>query len=53
MNAVYTDGGGIRGVSELIILDKIMKRVQEIEGLSELPKPCDYFHIMGGVSTGG
>ncbi|KAK1776796.1 acyl transferase/acyl hydrolase/lysophospholipase, partial [Copromyces sp. CBS 386.78] len=53
INLLALDGGGIRGVSELIILDKIMKRVQEIEGLSEIPKPCDYFHIMGGVSTGG
>ncbi|KAM7193524.1 FabD/ lysophospholipase, partial [Rhypophila sp. PSN 637] len=52
MNA-HLDGGGIRGVSELVILDKIMRRVQEKEGLDRIPKPCDYFHLMGGTSTGG
>lgn len=48
-----TDGGGIRGVSELVILDRIMRRLQEKEGLDELPKPCDYFDLMAGTSTGG
>lgn len=22
-------------------------------GLTELPKPCDYFHLIGGTGTGG
>ena len=48
-----TDGGGIRGVSELIILDEIMKRVQHDMKLTDLPRPCDYFHLIGGTSTGG
>ncbi|KAL0938898.1 protein kinase subdomain-containing protein [Colletotrichum truncatum] len=47
------DGGGIRGISELIILHEIMKRLQKIAGLTELPKPKDYFHLIGGTSTGG
>jgi patatin-like phospholipase/acyl hydrolase len=47
------DGGGIRGVSELIILDEIMKRVQHDMKLMDLPRPCDYFHLIGGTSTGG
>ena len=47
------DGGGIRGISELTILHEVMKRVQVQKGLAELPKPCDYFHLMGGTSTGG
>ncbi|KAM7224286.1 hypothetical protein V8F06_000067 [Rhypophila decipiens] len=49
----YLDGGGIRGVSELVILHRIMKRIQEKEQLAELPKPCEYFHLIGGTSTGG
>ncbi|KAK3395941.1 hypothetical protein B0T20DRAFT_49038 [Sordaria brevicollis] len=53
VNLLSLDGGGVRGVSEVVMLHKIMKRVQEIEGLRELPKPCDYFHIIGGTSTGG
>ena len=50
---LWTDGGGIRGVSELTILDEIMRRVQDRQRLPELPKPCDYFHLIGGTSTGG
>jgi patatin-like phospholipase/acyl hydrolase len=48
-----TDGGGIRGVSELVILDYIMQRVQEKASLDDLPKPCDYFDLIAGTSTGG
>ena len=47
------DGGGIRGVSELLILDQIMKRIQYDLQLPSLPRPCDYFHLIGGTSTGG
>lgn len=47
------DGGGVRGVCELVILDRIMTKVQEKDGLDEIPKPCDYFHLIGGTSTGG
>ncbi|KAK3495927.1 hypothetical protein B0T13DRAFT_473749 [Neurospora crassa] len=53
LNLLSLDGGGIRGVSELVMLDRIMRKVQERELLSEIPKPCDYFHLIGGVSTGG
>lgn len=49
----YTDGGGIRGVSELVILHEIMMRVQWDLELERLPLPCDYFHLIGGSSTGG
>jgi hypothetical protein len=48
-----TDGGGIRGVSELVILHEIMKRIQFDMNLTDLPRPCDYFHLIGGTSTGG
>lgn len=44
-----TDGGGIRGLSSLIILKHLMKRVDP----QHPPKPCDYFHLIGGTSTGG
>ncbi|KAH9888239.1 FabD/lysophospholipase-like protein [Xylariomycetidae sp. FL2044] len=53
VNLLALDGGGIRGISELRILDKIMRRVQKEENLSQLPRPCDYFHLMAGTSTGG
>ncbi|KAH7340857.1 acyl transferase/acyl hydrolase/lysophospholipase [Rhizoctonia solani] len=47
------DGGGIRGLSSLLILKEIMGRVKRDEGLDQVPRPCDYFDIIGGTSTGG
>ncbi|KAK1776530.1 acyl transferase/acyl hydrolase/lysophospholipase [Copromyces sp. CBS 386.78] len=43
------DGGGIRGLSTLLILQKLM---EEIDPVSP-PKPCDYFDMIGGTSPGG
>ncbi|QKD59085.2 phospholipase, patatin family protein, partial [Fusarium oxysporum Fo47] len=43
------DGGGIRGLSSLIILKYLMKRVRP----DNPPKPCEYFDLIGGTSTGG
>ncbi|OXV08909.1 hypothetical protein Egran_03325, partial [Elaphomyces granulatus] len=43
------DGGGIRGLSSLYILQYLMKRVNP----EDPPKPCDYFDLIGGTSTGG
>jgi patatin-like phospholipase/acyl hydrolase len=48
-----SDGGGIRGLSELIILREIMERIQFQRKFEELPLPCDYFDMIGGTSTGG
>ncbi|KAG6810020.1 hypothetical protein H0H92_013688 [Tricholoma furcatifolium] len=47
------DDGGIRGLSELIILEEIMKRLKHTEKADTVPKPCEYFDIIGGVGTGG
>ncbi|KAI9035875.1 FabD/lysophospholipase-like protein [Aspergillus affinis] len=47
------DGGGVRGISELIILDRLMRQVQHRHGLPTVPKPCDIFDLIGGTSTGG
>lgn len=43
------DGGGVRGISSLYILRSLMQR---IPGGSNV-KPCDYFDMMAGTSTGG
>ncbi|KAJ6499503.1 hypothetical protein DFH09DRAFT_1289964 [Mycena vulgaris] len=47
------DGGGIRGLSMLIILEHLMWKLKAAEDLPEIPRPCDYFDLIGGTSTGG
>ena len=43
------DGGGVRGLSSLLILRSLMETVDP----ESPPKPCDYFDMIGGTSTGG
>ncbi|KKF92490.1 Vegetative incompatibility protein HET-E-1 [Ceratocystis platani] len=47
------DGGGVYGLSSLLILENIMECIQKSEGLSEVPRPCDRFDLIGGTGTGG
>ncbi|KAI5799785.1 hypothetical protein FPQ18DRAFT_253849, partial [Pyronema domesticum] len=60
------DGGGIRGYSALLIIRRLMERVQHFENFGRalepgeedylsqlLPFPCDYFDYIVGSSTGG
>ena len=39
----------IRGLSSLIILEQLMETIDS----DSPPKPCDYFDMIGGTSTGG
>ncbi|KAM0280210.1 hypothetical protein ACHAQH_004167 [Verticillium albo-atrum] len=43
------DGGGVRGLSSLVILRNLMVAIDP----KNPPKPCDYFDMIGGTSTGG
>ena len=43
------DGGGVRGLSTLQILKQLMDTIDP----ESPPKPCDYFDMIGGTSTGG
>ncbi|OCK72888.1 FabD/lysophospholipase-like protein, partial [Lepidopterella palustris CBS 459.81] len=43
------DGGGIRGLSSLMILEQLMQTIDP----DSPPKPCDYFDMIAGTSTGG
>lgn len=47
------DGGGVRGIMALEVLDDLMKRIQKRKGLAEVPRPADYFELAAGTSTGG
>ncbi|KAK4170204.1 putative calcium-independent phospholipase A2-gamma [Cladorrhinum sp. PSN259] len=53
LNLLSFDGGGVRGVSSLVILHEIMIKIQKQYGLADIPKPCDIFHMIAGTSTGG
>ncbi|KAG8950943.1 hypothetical protein FRC04_007007 [Tulasnella sp. 424] len=41
------DGGGVRGIISLIILEQVMREV------APGAKPCEWFDLIGGTSTGG
>jgi hypothetical protein len=53
LSSTDSDGGGIRGLSELLILKEIMERIQFQQNLANAPLPCEYFDMIGGTSTGG
>lgn len=43
------DGGGVRGISSLVILKHIMEKIPGAKG----KKPCEVFDMICGTSTGG
>lgn len=43
------DGGGVRGISSLHTLKALMSKLTGDPNA----KPCDYFDMMAGTSTGG
>jgi patatin-like phospholipase/acyl hydrolase len=49
------DGGGVRGLSTLLILQKIMDKLNRDRRDNGDPevRPCDVFDLIGGTSTGG
>ncbi|KAF1346280.1 hypothetical protein BDV97DRAFT_360142 [Delphinella strobiligena] len=49
LNLLSLDGGGVKGLSSLYILQKLMEEIDH----ENPPKPCDYFDMIGGTSTGG
>ncbi|KAH7364622.1 phospholipase, patatin family protein [Rhexocercosporidium sp. MPI-PUGE-AT-0058] len=49
------DGGGIRGLSTLLILKALMGKVnaERVKEGQAVVKPCELFDLIGGTSTGG
>jgi len=45
------DGGGIRGLSSIIILGEIMRSMED--GNLEYLRPCEYFDFITGAGMGG
>jgi patatin-like phospholipase/acyl hydrolase len=52
---VDLDGGGVRGLSTLLILKALMAAVNDgrIKAGQSAIKPCELFDLIGGTSTGG
>lgn len=53
LRVLSLDGDGIRGLSELLILKRLVYRLQPTPAGQPLAKPCDFFDVIGGTSTGG
>jgi hypothetical protein len=59
--ANLSDGGGIRGYSSLLIMERLMDEIGRIKSPTETDdhygstrlRPCHYFDYMFGTSTGG
>ncbi|EUC60757.1 patatin-like phospholipase [Rhizoctonia solani AG-3 Rhs1AP] len=47
------DGGGVRGLSSLIILQEFMERLKKAPGVTKSIVPADVFNLIVGTSTGG
>jgi hypothetical protein len=48
----FSDGGGIRGLSSLLILERIMHLLRTKLSKPSL-EPYQYFNVIGGASTSG
>jgi patatin-like phospholipase/acyl hydrolase len=59
LRILVLDGGGVRGLSEVLILKFLMSRLRHEEQkktkqrLPDLPSPSEYFDLICGTSTGG
>jgi predicted acylesterase/phospholipase RssA/pimeloyl-ACP methyl ester carboxylesterase len=48
------DGGGVKGLFSIIVLQRVIDEAQKLQGNESVHKrPCDYFDLIGGTSTGG
>lgn len=48
------DGGGLQGISTLLILDKLLGAIARSNGVQDSkPRPCDVFGVIAGIGPGG
>ena len=48
------DGGGLQGISTLLILDKLLGAIARNNGVPDSkPRPCDVFDVISGIGPGG
>ena len=53
LRVLCLDGGGIRGLCEVLILKELMLKVRMHNKLTFTPEPCQCFDLICGTSTGG
>lgn len=53
LRVLSLDGGGIKGYTSLLILQRIFRTMKSEGQLHEIPKPCTVFDLIVGTSTGG
>lgn len=53
LRVLSLDGGGIKGYTSLLILERILRTYQFEKKLDAMPKPCEIFDLIVGTSTGG
>ena len=53
MRLLSLDGGGVRGLSTLYILEDVMLKLKYTARLDHVPAPFEYFDMICGTSTGG
>jgi hypothetical protein len=53
VDQIVTDGGGVRGLSSLMILQRIMGELNDMRAPDEVLEPWQVFDMIGGTSTGG
>ena len=48
------DGGGLQGISTLLILDKLLSAIARNNNVPDSkPRPCDVFDVIAGIGPGG
>lgn len=53
VNVLVLDGGGVRGLSSLLILRNLMEQLGRASPSEAVPRPCEVFDLICGTSTGG
>lgn len=53
LRVLTLDGGGVRGLTSLLILQRIWRTMYPHGTPEPVPRPCDIFDLIVGTSTGG
>ncbi|KAL1843209.1 hypothetical protein VTJ49DRAFT_2760 [Mycothermus thermophilus] len=53
LRVLCLDGGGVRGLSSLYILERLLYQMKPENDPKKRLKPCDVFDVIVGTSTGG